>query len=432
MRKIFVFIALFMSLAAWSQDTGVTSPYSRYGFGLLNNRQQCANTAMGGVGVGMRGGHDLNSINPASYSSLDSLSFVFNVGASFQNGNFSANGKKTNNRNVTFDYLTVGFRATPRLGFSIGVMPFSTIGYEVKEEKQMAANPNVKEFASFEGNGGLHQAYIGAGWQPFRKVGFSFGANLGFLWGDYDHTITKSFSETSYTSSVRNYEASIRTFTFDLGLQYEHKFKKDNSVVLGFTYGLGHKINQDADYYNSQIQGTTVLSADSLKANNAFELPHSFGVGLSWNKGEKWRVGVDWQMQKWSGVRFPALSADGKTYAAQTNCFQNANRIAIGAEYMPIDKGIHYRELIRYRLGFAYTSPYQKLDGGVKGPSSYLLTAGVSLPIVVHGVPRCSVNLAAQYEHVQPSVSTQLKENYIRLCLGITFNETWFMKWKVQ
>ena len=431
MRKLFIFISLFVSLAAWSQDTGVTSPYSRYGFGLLNTRQQCVSSAMGGIGIGMRGGHDINNLNPASYSSLDTLSFVFNVGASIQYGIFDTNSARTSNKNATFDYLTIGFRAKRRLGFSIGVVPYSTVGYDVEDENKMAQNKSVTEYAVFTGEGGLHQAYLGAGWQPFPKVGLSIGANVGFLWGDYDHTITKSFSETTYTSSVRSYEASIRTYTLDLGLQYEHKFKKDQSIALGFTYGLGHKINQSADYFNSQIQSSTLLSSDTLTAQNAFELPHTFGLGLSWNKTDKWRVGIDWQMQKWDGVRFPSLSADGKTYAASTNNFQTSHRIAVGAEYMPYKKGMNYRELIRYRLGFAYTSPYQKISN-VKGPSSYLVTAGVSLPIVVHGTARCSVNMAAQYERIQPSVSTQLKENYIRLCLGITFYETWFLKWKVQ
>ena len=32
----------------------------------------------------------------------------------------------------------------------------------------------------------------------------------------------------------------------------------------------------------------------------------------------------------------------------------------------------------------------------------------------------------------KPSVAGQITETYLRLSLGITFNERWFMKWKVE
>ena len=41
-------------------------------------------------------------------------------------------------------------------------------------------------------------------------------------------------------------------------------------------------------------------------------------------------------------------------------------------------------------------------------------------------------NLALQYEHVKPKMAGMVTENYVRLNIGISFNEKWFMKWKVE
>ena len=67
-----------------AQTNGSNSPYSRYGFGLLNDRAQGFNKGMSGLAYGMRNGKELNAKNPASYSSIDSLSFIFDIGLSLQ------------------------------------------------------------------------------------------------------------------------------------------------------------------------------------------------------------------------------------------------------------------------------------------------------------------------------------------------------------
>ena len=122
---------------ALAQTNGSNSPYSRYGFGLLSDGGQGFNKAMSGLSYGMRNGSELNSKNPASYSAIDSLSFLFDAGFSLQNANLDANGRKINARNTSFDYLTMGFRATENLGISLGLLPFSTIGYSMSNSETL-------------------------------------------------------------------------------------------------------------------------------------------------------------------------------------------------------------------------------------------------------------------------------------------------------
>ena len=49
---------------------------------------------MGGIAYGLRDGSHINPLNPASYTAIDSLTFLFDGGFSMQNTNFSSEGTK--------------------------------------------------------------------------------------------------------------------------------------------------------------------------------------------------------------------------------------------------------------------------------------------------------------------------------------------------
>ena len=59
----------------------VVTPYSMYGYGILNDRATSMQRQMGGVGIAQNSGRQINAMNPASYASIDSLTFLFDMGA---------------------------------------------------------------------------------------------------------------------------------------------------------------------------------------------------------------------------------------------------------------------------------------------------------------------------------------------------------------
>lgn len=418
---------------AAAQDNGSNSPYSRYGFGLLNDRAVGFNKGMSGLSYGMRDGKELNPQNPASYSAIDSLSFLFDMGVSLQYSRLKTNGRTVNAKNTSFDYLTMGFRASDNLGISMGILPFSTIGYSMKttSDFNMESSGDVTQTDAYSGEGGLHEVYLGMGWRPFKPL--SVGFNAGYLWGDLTHTILTSFSESTIESLRRRYEADVRTYKLDFGVQYEQRIDSRNSLTLGATYGLGHGVDSKAHYFNQKLTSGSVTSGDTLTATNAFQLPHTFGVGLTWRHDKSLRVGVDYNFQKWDNVKYPTLSGNDATqsYTPQTGTFQNQHSVTAGLEYIPNYDGPRWRQHVRYRAGFSYSTPYTKINGA-DGPRSYTASIGVGLPIMNKWNNRSILNISAQYERIQPGTSSMITENYLRLCIGISFNERWFMKWKVE
>ena len=64
----------------YEQQLTPSSPYSRYGLGDLQSSAFGRATAMGGAGIASRYNLQINSANPASYTAIDSLNFLFEFG----------------------------------------------------------------------------------------------------------------------------------------------------------------------------------------------------------------------------------------------------------------------------------------------------------------------------------------------------------------
>ena len=71
---------------------------------------------MGGIAYGLRNGYQINASNPASYTAIDSLTFLFDAGMTLQNANFKDGNVKTNAKNSSFDYLAMQFRLWTKNG----------------------------------------------------------------------------------------------------------------------------------------------------------------------------------------------------------------------------------------------------------------------------------------------------------------------------
>ena len=81
-RTILIITLSVLALSdAWAQRMSL-SPYSRYGYGELENGSFGAARSMGGLGYGLRSSGQINALNPASYTAIDSLTFMMELGVS--------------------------------------------------------------------------------------------------------------------------------------------------------------------------------------------------------------------------------------------------------------------------------------------------------------------------------------------------------------
>lgn len=430
-------LLLSLSLTAVAQN-GSNSSYSRFGLGTLADQSQTFNRGMGGVAYALRDGSRVNMLNPASYSCIDSLSFLFDVGMSLQYGHLSAPGSSVNVRNTTLTNVNAGFRLAKNLGMSFGFVPYSTIGYTFTSEGKVGSSytssQSIKSTTKFTGSGGMQEIYLGVGWKPFADL--SIGANIGYLWGSNDHAVTQSFSEGStassnYNSQYQQYAADLYTYKLDAGIQYPINITKQDRVTLAATFSLGHNLSGDANL----LRYTSSGDSTEYVAKNAFSLPHTYGGGISWQHKGNLIVAADYTQERWADCKLPVsnTNANGEiTYTSQTGNYTNRTKIAGGVEFIPNPASRNYFEMIRYRAGFSYATPYTKING-LEGPKEYRATIGFGFPLSTRKLGgRSAINVSAEWLMRNPSEKSMIKENYLILNLGITFNERWFMKWKIE
>ena len=86
MKKTITASLLLLSSLGLHAQSGTNSPYSQYGLGELSEQSGSFSRGMNGLAYGLRLNNQVNALNPASYSALDSLSFIFDAGK--QNGFF--------------------------------------------------------------------------------------------------------------------------------------------------------------------------------------------------------------------------------------------------------------------------------------------------------------------------------------------------------
>lgn len=281
-------------------QNNTNSPYTRYGYGDLSDQSFGNSKAMGGIAFGLRDGAQINPLNPASYTAIDSLTFLFEGGVSLQNMNISGSGVKLNAKNSSFDYLAMQFRLHPRIAMSIGLLPFSNVGYSVSDSK---VDNGVSQTRSFTGDGGLHQLYGGIGVKVLKNL--SLGVNASYFWGDITRTRTIIYPATSESYSyIQQMGVSISDYKLDFGTQYTLDFNKKHSMTIGAVFSPKHKLNND------YTVTTQVSTTNSNNLDATLELPNTFGVGFTYNYDKRLTVGADYSLQQWSKTKFGVNTSD--------------------------------------------------------------------------------------------------------------------------
>ncbi len=418
-RLLSVFVFLTIILGAFA-DNGINSPYSRYGLGILSDQNLGINRQMGGLGYALRSTSYINLLNPASISEIDSLAMLFEAGFSLQNVNFKENGKKINAHNASFDYIAMEFRIRKGLGMSIGFLPYSNVGYSFGNITSISGNTGVTE-NRYSGTGGIYQPYVGLGWSPFKNL--SIGIMASYIYGDISHTINNTVSnDASARNTAKYYNIDVSSYKLDFGLQYTTKLSQKQSMTIGATYSLGHNMNADANIITHITQNNAIEagSSDTTRISDGFKLPHTLGVGILYNLNNNLKFGADYTYQQWSSSKF---FGNDKGI--------DRSKISLGVEYSPNRISRNILKTMSYRAGAYYAQPYTEVNGR-KGCEEYGASIGFSIPIRNNYNARSAIHISGQYIHMEPKTAGMIAETYLRINVGITFNESWFMKIKVK
>jgi hypothetical protein len=281
-------IAVLFSITVSAQVT--SSPYSRYGVGDIGGKGFAQGFAMGGTYIALSSDtvpmFFINSGNPASYSSLRLTSAE--LGVNYTRNQLESSSEKKSLNSASLGYISLAFPFRRWWGSSIGLVPFSSVGYNVSDEKDFNNVGTVKYL--YEGSGGINQVYFGNAIKPLyalprnymlgstyaalaskknadgtlkdckqfyhdnnvirkalnrRKLlqSLSLGANASYLFGNMTNTSRSIFNPSFFAFNTRTGTTTrIDGLYFDYGLQMSYNI--DSVASTNYTDTTRTKINE--------------------------------------------------------------------------------------------------------------------------------------------------------------------------------------------
>jgi hypothetical protein len=428
--KLFVCAALLVFGVAAMAQNNANSPATRYGYGALADKSFAAQRGMGGIGYGLRNRFMINPMNPASYSGVDSLTFMFEAGLTGQYAWFEENGAKATKMNGNLEYLAMQFSLMRNLGLGIGLEPVSFVGYEYGDTARWQQGEELYS-ETWQGSGGLNKVYASIGYNFFNRL--SAGVKAAYLYGDifHYHILNNSSVSGAYNGYFSD---SLRAsgFTADFGLQYFQPVGKDKSLIIGLVYSPKTTFNGNIRYSQYSVNSAgAITNVDSAIVTNdsLFQMPASVGIGFTFNKFNKYTIGADVFYQGWSNVEAQFRDNESR--------LKNRLKINLGGEYIPNIMNNKFYNRMRYRAGASYSNSYFLINNsitekaGVKdaGYNEYGAYFGIGFPMVDR---RSFLNIAFEYSRVLPDFKQLIKEQYFKLTVSYTFNEEWFFKQKLR
>lgn len=417
-------LAALLAAVSVSFAQNADTPYSMYGYGILGERATSMQRQMGGVGYAMSSGRQINVMNPASYARMDSLTFLFDLGADASVIWSQEGSVKDHTFGGGLDYVTMKFPICKYMGGSIGLLPVSSVGYAFGNEIRHGVMEN-------QGEGGINEAYIGV---AGRYAGFSLGLNASYDFG----TISNRVYSTPEGSGRTLFEhiMQIRDWNILLGAQYEFNIGKNNSMMLGVTY------SPKKSYHGKTWMTRQLLTVETrpdtvgrMSMSGKYFQPNSVGVGVSFTHERASRLSVeaDFTFQQWSKATYSPLYElpDKEGNKSDRVIFDGMNfndrlKYAVGAEFVPRIRG-NYGQRIAYRLGAYYCDDYLNIRGN--RVREYGASLGVGLP-TPEG--KTIINVGLEWRHRSAHPRKMIGENYLNLTIGVNFNEVWFWKRKIQ
>jgi long-subunit fatty acid transport protein len=419
-----------VSVAANAQIT-VQSPYSKFGVGNIKGSLLPQFRAMGGISTAVFKNSFFNNINmqnPATYSGINAVTLDMGLTGSF---NELRNSKLSENSfNATLSHVVLGFNITRKSGLSFGILPYSELGYNFKSTRKIGTNATNQRDVDFlyTGEGGLTKSYIGYG------IGIGdhlrVGANIEYLFGNLSESRSTQFvNDPGAMSSRMQDRNSVGGVAYSYGAQYDIRIDGKTSLIFGYSGSSASKINSKRSNYVTQYKVDaagvenpaidTLFATENSKTNLKLPLVHNFGVTLQ--KNDKWLIGLDYRMGKWSNLTINSVNQD----------LQDTYGFSVGGQFVPDVNSINgYFKRVEYRVGFQYDKTYIQMNK--QDIKQMAVTMGLGLPMAAYnrGI-FYKANIAAEIGQRGSIDNGLLQERYVTFHLGFTLNDSsWFRRFK--
>jgi hypothetical protein len=409
----FIILAILIATTQVNAQDGSPSPYSFFGLGDLSFKGTTENIGMGGMTVYADSIH-YNINTPAALSHLKFVNLNLGMANNFMNVKDQSDSQWFSSHNLT--YFSLALPIGKKVGFGMGILPVSTSSYQIYEKTDLGTY-------TFSGEGGNSRVFLAGAYQILKNL--SIGLEYQYYFGFLRHENYWIPSSTpTYTKENDNVSFSGQTLKFSS--LFQKKFKKNYYLNIAANYRLGTDLsatNRNVTQIITPVFGgsdvTETLNSGDIEGKITF--PSFFDISTGYGKTNKWYLGATYSQTSMSDFRNPFVDPAYLTY-------KNGSEIKLGGFFIPQYNSItNYLKRVTYRAGAYYRNTGMNLYG--IDVNDFGITFGLGLP-AVRGIS--NLNLGLELGQRGKVTDHLVQEKYINLHIGISLNDRWFIKRKIN
>lgn len=426
-KLLFLFLSGLLVLNA---QVSTYSPYSRLGIGDLYLGNSVRNQSMGGISVGSSHSNTLNRLNPASYRRVALT--TFDISAYSEGLQLETQEASTQRQTVGVNAMGFVFPTHFKTSFAFGLAPYSLLGYDFSNRYKQVINGNTETYqVNYSAYGGLNTFYLGGAVSIFRHI--DIGLNVDYVFGGLNYRWNVTFPDLNnkYESAAFLKKVYQQGFDLHLGMQYTDTIRLGGNRTVakgGFTFQKGASLNAD-QVLMGRSSSPFKANPDTLieKTSSQQQIPSRIGVGIELEKylvpgvalsaTGYWSLGMDLTWQDWRMYKF----------FGEPQGLGQSIRWAAGGEWIPRVVSRNYILKMAYRLGgYVEKTPLILNDRQL---NAYAVTFGLGLPF---SKTASRVHLGMELGRRGTADRNLIKEGFIKLRVGITLNEPWFTRYRLD
>ncbi|HEX8657148.1 MAG TPA: hypothetical protein VF690_06430 [Hymenobacter sp.] len=433
-RLMLVGVAGLLANGVQAQGLG-NSPYSRVGLGEFNSnvggvRQQ----GMGGVGLAAPNAVNVNELNPALLYYTNRTTFEAGYNGQYKTVKNASSSNRSGN--ATLGYLALSVPLSTKWGAAVGLKPLSAVDYESNTIQEVTGTPVLTQvLKQYKGTGGVSEAYFGQGYHITKA--FTVGFTASYVFGTIDETagttVQIANSNAELIRSVDRTRTRYSDFAFRAGAHYRKKVGKGLNLNLAGVYGFGHKLKGEQAVTQEQenISGATISPPTPVRdERGSTYVPALTQVGISFDNDKNWSINLDASQQQWSKFT---------SFGDKEIALRNTVRLGLGGEFTPDPGSVeHYFRRVTYRAGGNLAQlPYQPngkalYDRSVSWGFAFPLPTATPLDATTFSLA-FTYGVRGNTDILNAAAGTSnVQEEYIRGQLGVTLNNRWFIKRRLQ
>ena len=398
-------------------QSGSTSPYSATGLGEKNFNGTQATRHMGGLDVFTDSIH-ANLNNPASYGFLKVT--TYSVGVNYKNTNLASASESQFTDNASLDYLAISIPAG-KFGFGFGIIPYSSVGYQIETLSPNADGINMLN--RYEGEGGINQTYfsIGVPLVSFLSIGASAQYNFGNLFYR-----TGQYAEGVENGTFLTNQSNVSGFNYQFSIQSNIPIKKKYLFQGMFSYQPESNLNSRNDrvFYTQSISNESIVDFEEIDLTSqglketTLEASTTTKFGVGFGKNKKWFLGFQRNLIKSANFRNDFFNRNNVAY-------KDGKQWSIGGFYIP-----NYASFTNFWSRVVYRFGFRSEQMSIIINNSPLKETGVSFGLGLPLGSLSNVNIGFEITRRGEKNPSLIQETFVTMRIGLSLNDVWFIKRK--